>query len=104
MTATVRETSREATKSPAATSPPPGGRRATGRRHDRIDPTYYLFLLPGLILFSLFITLPGLVGMFFSFTNYAGYGNWHFVGFTNYKALFSDPRILDSYQFTLLFA
>jgi raffinose/stachyose/melibiose transport system permease protein len=42
--------------------------------------------------------------MFWSFTNYVGYGTWHFVGLANYKAAFADPTIRDSYGFTLLFA
>jgi raffinose/stachyose/melibiose transport system permease protein len=42
--------------------------------------------------------------MFYSFTNYVGYGAWHSIGFANYKAAFSDPTIRDSYGFTLLFA
>jgi raffinose/stachyose/melibiose transport system permease protein len=42
--------------------------------------------------------------MFYSFTDYVGYGAWKFIGFANYKAAFSDPNIRDSYGFTLLFA
>lgn len=39
---------------------------------ERLDRTYLVMLLPGLALFTLFITVPALVGIFFSFTNYAG--------------------------------
>jgi raffinose/stachyose/melibiose transport system permease protein len=84
------------------------GAAATGHvarpRGERLDPAYLLMLLPGLLLFTLFITLPALVGIFFSFTNYAGFGSWKFVGLTNYRAMFEDPRILSSYGFTLQFA
>jgi raffinose/stachyose/melibiose transport system permease protein len=84
------------------------GAKATGHaalpRGERLDRVYLLMLLPGLVLFTLFITLPALVGIFFSFTNYAGFGTWKFVGLTNYLAMFDDPRILSSYGFTLQFA
>lgn len=70
----------------------------------RVEPIYYLFLLPSLLLFSLAITVPGVIGIFFSFTDSIGIGDWNFVGLTNYIALFSDPAILQSYLFTFGFA
>jgi raffinose/stachyose/melibiose transport system permease protein len=77
---------------------------AADRRSNRVEPVYYAMLLPVVILFTLFITFPALVGMFYSITNYAGYGDWQFVGLTNYTTIFSDPRILGAYTFTLGFA
>ena len=56
------------------------------------------------ILFTLAITLPAIIGIFFSFTNSIGFGDWEFVGFINYIAAFSDPAILQSYLFTFGFA
>jgi len=70
----------------------------------KVDRAYYWMIIPVLAVFGFFITLPALIGAFFSFTNYAGYGDWHFIGLTNYAALFSDPRILQSYGFTIFFA
>lgn len=70
----------------------------TRRRH--IEPLYYFFLIPSVILFTLAITIPGVVGIFYSFTDSIGIGDWHFIGLTNYKALFTDPAILRSYLFT----
>lgn len=70
----------------------------------RVEPIYYLFLLPSLVLFTLAITVPGVIGIFFSFTDSIGIGDWHFIGLTNYIALFSDPAILQSYLFTLGFS
>lgn len=78
---------------------------ATRRRsHRRVEPIYYLFLLPSLVLFTLAITVPGVIGIFFSFTDSIGIGDWNFIGFTNYIALFSDPAVLQSYLFTFGFA
>lgn len=80
------------------------GGKAPVRRKTRVEPIYYLFLLPSLILFTLAITVPGVIGIFFSFTDSIGIGEWNFVGLTNYVALFSDPAILQSYLFTFGFS
>lgn len=78
--------------------------RDLAHRKRRVEPIYYLFLLPSLVLFTLAITVPGVIGIFFSFTDSIGIGDWNFIGFTNYIALFSDPAILQSYLFTFGFA
>lgn len=81
-----------------------GGARSARRGTRRVEPIYYLFLLPSLVLFTLAITVPGVIGIFFSFTDSIGIGDWHFIGLTNYIALFSDPAILQSYLFTIGFS
>jgi raffinose/stachyose/melibiose transport system permease protein len=89
------------------TVPSPLPRRApdTPRpgRH-RVEPIYYWFLLPTLLLFTALVLAPALVGIFYSFTDYVGFGNWQFTGLTNYIAVFSDPSIWSSYKFTIGFA
>ncbi|MET3901665.1 sugar ABC transporter permease [Paenarthrobacter sp. 4246] len=70
----------------------------------RVEPIFYLFLVPSLVLFTLAITIPGIIGIFFSFTDSIGIGDWEFVGLTNYIAIFSDPAILQSYLFTFGFS
>jgi raffinose/stachyose/melibiose transport system permease protein len=69
-----------------------------------VAPTYLFMIIPAIVLFTFFVIYPAIQGMFWSLTNYVGYGAWHFVGLANYKAAFSDPTIRDSYGFTLLFA
>ncbi|BCW07559.1 sugar ABC transporter permease [Arthrobacter sp. NtRootA1] len=69
-----------------------------------MEPIFYFFLVPSLILFTLAITIPGIIGIFFSFTNSIGIGDWEFIGLTNYIAIFSDPAILQSYLFTFGFS
>lgn len=82
-----------------------GGPPAAPRRHRRpVEGIYYAFLLPALVLFTLSITLPAIMGIFFSFTNSIGFGDWEFNGLINYQALFTDPAIWESYRFTMLFA
>lgn len=70
----------------------------------RLDRTYYWMVLPAFALFFLLHTIPVLQGIFYSFTDSPGYGTWNFVGFSNYVALFSDPRVVDAYLFTFKFA
>jgi raffinose/stachyose/melibiose transport system permease protein len=69
-----------------------------------VEPIFYLFLLPSLALFTLAISVPGVIGILFSFTDSIGLGDWSFTGLTNYIALFSDPAMLQSYLFTFGFA
>jgi raffinose/stachyose/melibiose transport system permease protein len=74
------------------------------RRPSRANKTFYWMVVPALVLFVVLHTLPTLTGVFFSLTNYAGYGEWNFVGLANYVNLFKDDRIMASYGFTFLFA
>jgi raffinose/stachyose/melibiose transport system permease protein len=69
-----------------------------------VAPAYLLMIVPVIVLFTFFIVYPAIDGMFYSFSNYVGYGAWHSIGLANYKAAFSDPTVRDSYGFTLLFA
>jgi raffinose/stachyose/melibiose transport system permease protein len=96
-----------ATTTATLTAPKTRGREASAavpRTRRKVEGVYYLFLLPSLILFTLAITLPAIIGIFFSFTNSIGFGDWEFVGFINYIAAFSDPAIVQSYLFTFGFA
>lgn len=66
--------------------------------------THYLMVFPVLALFCLFIVYPAVQGGVLSFTNNVGYGDWHFIGWANYEAMFQDPTIGQSYGFTFLYA
>ncbi|HET7616457.1 MAG TPA: sugar ABC transporter permease, partial [Bacillales bacterium] len=65
---------------------------------------YVLMAVPALALFFLFHTYPLLQGIFYSFTDWKGYGDWDFVGFKNYVNVFHDGRALHAYLFTFKFA
>ncbi|GAB2688533.1 carbohydrate ABC transporter permease [Thalassiella azotivora] len=95
-----------ATSPPTTVQPTAGdaGRTGPRRRRRGVDPVYYLFLLPAMLLFTLFITAPAIAGAFFSLTNFVGFGEWEFVGLSNYRVMFTDPRILSAYTFTIGFA
>ncbi len=73
-------------------------------RRGRALSTYYWMVWPAVLLFAFFHTLPVLAGIFFSFTNYAGYGSWDFIGFSNYVNIFQDDRVLHAYGFSFGFA
>lgn len=74
------------------------------RSRRSVEPIFYFFLVPSLLLFTLAITIPAIIGIFFSFTDSIGIGDWEFVGLTNYLAIFGDPAILQSYLFTFGFS
>lgn len=88
----------------AETGRPSAGGTTTRRKRRGVEPIYYLFLLPSVILFTLAITVPAIVGIFFSFTDSIGIGDWGFIGFVNYAAAFGDPAILSSFLFTFGFS
>ena len=76
----------------------------SGRRLSSKSRTYLGMLIPVVILFFAFNTLPLIIGAFYSFTNYRGYGSWDFVGLRNYFDLFTDSRVWNSYFFTFKYA
>lgn len=71
----------------------------------RRNKTGYLFLLPFLILFTVFTIVPVAVSMGTSFTNYNMIQSPSFVGFDNYQYLILDDDVfLKALQNTMLFA
>lgn len=65
---------------------------------------FLLMTLTAVLLFFLFHTFPLLQGVFYSFTNWKGYGDWDFVGLSNYINVFNDMRAWSAYGFTFQFA
>lgn len=65
---------------------------------------FYAMVIPLAICFFIFHTVPFLQGIFYSFTNWRGYGDWNFVGLNNYLHMFKDLDIANSYLFTFKFA
>ena len=66
--------------------------------------TFLLITIPIVALFFCFNTLPLIKGVIYSFTNFKGYGSYDWVGFRNYKDLFTDSRVGGSYLFTFKLA
>ena len=65
------------------------------------EKTFWAITIPVVLLFFTFNTLPMLKGFMYSFTSYGGYD---YVGFRNYKDLFTDLRVGKSYLFTFKYA
>jgi len=65
------------------------------RRFKREWLTSYLFLLPALSFFIVFVAYPMLHGIYISFFNY-NLTNFEFIGFDNYKTLFQDKNFHQS--------
>ena len=74
----------------------------TGRR---IDLTGYLFVLPFLIAYGLFLVWPVILGLRMSFFDWSlvGTGTTDFLGIANYRELFGDPDFWASLWHTILF-
>lgn len=66
---------------------------------------FQLFLLPILLIYTLFSIYPLLKSVLLSFTNFDGYvKSYDFVGFSNYAKIFMDEALISGISFTLLFA
>lgn len=68
------------------------------------DKIFLGMLIPVLILFFCFNTLPLLKGFYYGLTNYKGYGDFDMVGLRNFKDLITDLRVGKSYLFTFKYA
>ncbi|KAA8820808.1 carbohydrate ABC transporter permease [Bifidobacterium vespertilionis] len=65
----------------------------------------FWFLLPIIAIFVILTLIPLLQSFVYSFTDFDGYStDFNFVGLENYATIFSDPTLLSSVGFTLLYA
>lgn len=83
-------------------------RRAPRRRSAfstrRVDRAYYWMAVPAAIVFAVFLYVPFVQGVLYSFTNSQGYGSYDWIGFKNYGALFHDERVGHAYLFSFFIA
>src|SRR6202171_1691171 len=63
----------------------------------------YLFLLPALLIFALFVWYPLVLGFVMSFQNVDMINPAAWVGWTNYQKVFSDPLFGIAWRNTLVF-
>lgn len=73
-------------------------------KRKKVNIAFYIITIPMAVLFFLFHTLPFLQGIFYSFTDWKGYGDWNIVGLRNFIQIFKDPNVITSYLFTFKFA
>src|SRR5260221_9602625 len=63
----------------------------------------YLFLLPALVIFALFVWYPVVLGFIMSFQNVDMINPAAWVGWVNYRNVFSDPLFGIAWRNTLAF-
>ena len=90
-------------KQPAASDKPAKKRKSAFSKR-KVDRAFYWMTVPAAIIFAIFLYVPFIRGIGYSFTNSQGYGNFKFVGLHNYQALFSDDRVGHAYLFTFFIA
>lgn len=57
----------------------------------------YLFLAPNMLIFVVYIIVPAMIGVYYSFTNFDGLNDPKWVGFDNYVKLFTtDTDFLEA--------
>lgn len=61
-----------------------------------------ILLAPTVILFTIFVAYPVLYSLWYSFTDFPGFGPAKFVGMANYFQLFADPLFWVSLRNTLV--
>lgn len=64
----------------------------------------YLFVLPNLLIFLIFIIIPALMGLVYSFTNYDGISKFNFIGLENYTRLFTSQEFWQVFINTVEYA
>ena len=94
------------TLTPPAQNPPPtvdSGIDLSIRRPDRRPRggTYWLYLVPGGVLFTLIIGIPFVANIYLSFTKWSGIGDPRWVGLKNYTKLLHDDIFWMSFRNTL---
>jgi len=78
--------------------------KKSSRPRRKFRPAFVVMVVPMACLFFFFHTYPFLKGVFYSFTNWQGYGAWRFTGLKNYLWVFTDPGTRQAYIFTFKFA
>ncbi len=86
---------------------PPGSTKAKGRSGRRAAEVRvaYLFLLPTLAFFAVFVLYPVLRTFYLTFMRYEFLrpDRRHLIGLNNYIAWFQDPRVLETFWVSLKF-
>ena len=76
-------------------------------RQAKIDLTGYAFILPNLSGFLIFTLFPVIFSLLISFTDWdytKGFGNWNFIGLSNFIEMWSDEWFRASLINTIVFA
>ena len=77
-------------------------RRGLSRKH-REWLAAFLFVLPDALGLFVFLAIPMVLSLGLGFFDVSGFGAYSFVGFANYKRMFSDPLFLNSVLVTVIY-
>lgn len=76
------------------------------KAHNHQTLTAYLFMMPALVLLTIFVFVPIIASIPLAFTNYSVIGETKFIGFQNFIQAFSDPEfkiaMINSVVFVLI--
>jgi len=72
------------------------------RKKLKTNPVAYLFILPTLVLFGIFVIWPLFQTVYLSFNSWNGIGAIEFTGLKNYAEFFTDPHVWQSFKNNLL--
>jgi raffinose/stachyose/melibiose transport system permease protein len=75
-------------------------RRRRGRRGANLNPTIW-FAVPALLIYLAIVIYPSLAGAAYAFTDWSGLGKASWVGFENFKNLFTDAQSFGALKNTL---
>jgi raffinose/stachyose/melibiose transport system permease protein len=75
--------------------------RRRWRQRSRRDLSYWLYLVPGAVLFVLIIGAPLVLNLYLSFTDWSGIGDPEWVGLQNYRDLVGDEVFWTSFKNTV---
>jgi ABC-type sugar transport system permease subunit len=64
----------------------------------------YVFVLPAAVLLSVFMLYPLISSVYLSMTNWSGLGAKKFIGFENYRRLFTEPIFWNSIKLQIIWA
>ncbi len=73
---------------------PASSRRTPGKRVRRETIIGWLFVLPALVMYAVFVLLPLLLSIQYSFFRWDGIGPMTWVGLRNYLTVLQDPKLL----------
>lgn len=73
---------------------PASSRRTFGKRVRRETIVGWLFVLPALVMYAVFVLLPLLLSIQYSFFRWDGIGPMTWVGLRNYATVLQDPKLL----------
>ncbi|MDO5424390.1 MAG: sugar ABC transporter permease [Eubacteriales bacterium] len=64
----------------------------------------YVMIAPNMVIFSIFVIIPAICGLYYSLHEWKGIGTPKFIGLENYLTAFSDTRFWESMLRTTLYA